>query len=72
MEGGLNPGWLRPSGVFGRQDGMADLVCYCFGYTAADIERDVTENGKSLIFEKIATAKQAGGCSCAIKNPSGR
>jgi hypothetical protein len=51
---------------------MADLVCYCFGYTAADIERDVAENGKSLIFEQIATARQAGGCSCAVTNPSGR
>lgn len=49
-----------------------DLVCYCFGYTVGDIEQDLIRNGQSLILEKIAAEKRAGGCDCANKNPKGR
>jgi hypothetical protein len=49
-----------------------DLVCYCFGYTRKDIEKDYLNNGRSLIIEKIAFEKKAGGCNCAVKNPKGR
>jgi hypothetical protein len=49
-----------------------DLVCYCFGLTRADIEQDFLRNGRSLILEKIAAEKKAGGCDCAHKNPQGR
>ena len=49
-----------------------DLVCYCFEYTKKDIENDFNENGRSLIYEKIAFEKKAGGCNCAAKNPSGK
>ncbi|WP_428558666.1 MAG: hypothetical protein ACP59X_12325 [Solidesulfovibrio sp. DCME] len=51
---------------------MQGLICHCFGYAAADIERDVATNGKSLIFEHILAQKKAGGCQCAEKNPAGR
>ncbi len=51
---------------------MNDLVCYCFGYTRDMIEQDFIENGRSLIMEKIAAEKKAGGCDCATKNPKGR
>jgi hypothetical protein len=50
---------------------MEDLICYCFNYTVSDIERDVRENGKSTIMEKILSEKKAGGCRCAEKNPKG-
>ncbi len=49
-----------------------NLVCYCFGYTKADIERDLLRNGRSLIMEKIMAEKKAGVCDCATKNPKGR
>ena len=49
-----------------------ELVCYCFGYSRAAIEQDYLQNGRSLILEEIATAKKAGGCDCAHKNPKGR
>jgi len=49
-----------------------DLVCYCFEYTKRDIELDYSENGKSLISEKIAREKKTGGCSCASKNTKGK
>ncbi len=51
---------------------MNELVCYCFDYTAADIERDVRLNGRSTILECILTEEKAGKCQCAVKNPRGR
>jgi hypothetical protein len=49
-----------------------DLVCYCFGYTRSAIEKDYLDNGRSGIYEKIASEKKVGGCNCAKKNPKGR
>lgn len=50
-----------------------DLVCYCFGYTRKDIEKDyVDNNGQSTILERIAFEKKSGKCDCAQKNPKGR
>ena len=49
-----------------------ELICYCFGYTVADIESDALTNSRSLILEKIASEKRAGGCNCSEKNPKGR
>ena len=51
---------------------MADLVCYCFGFTKKDIENDLNEHRTSKILEKIKMEKQLGGCQCSIKNPKGR
>ena len=51
---------------------LDDLVCYCFGYTVNDIEQDFIKNERSLIIEKIAAEKKAGGCDCVNKNPKGR
>jgi copper chaperone CopZ len=49
-----------------------ELVCYCFGYSRKDIETDFILHHRSLILEKIAAEKKAGGCDCANKNPKGR
>lgn len=49
----------------------AEIICYCFNHTSAEIERDYRENGRSLIIEKIIAAKRLGACQCAIKNPKG-
>ena len=51
---------------------MEDIVCYCFGYSVQDIESDISQHGKSTIFERIVAEKQSGGCHCAEKNPKGR
>ena len=51
---------------------MQDLICYCFGYTQADIKQDFILNGRSLIMEKIMTEKKMGTCECVTKNPSGQ
>jgi copper chaperone CopZ len=51
---------------------LDDIVCYCFGYSVNDIEQDFIYNGQSLIMEKIAAEKKAGGCDCVNKNPKDR
>jgi hypothetical protein len=51
---------------------MGKQICFCFGYSESDIEKDVIEQGKSLIMEKIIAEKKAGGCQCETKNPKGR
>ena len=51
---------------------MRGFICYCFEYTREDIERDILENGRSKIMEKIIAEKKLGGCQCATKNPRGR
>jgi hypothetical protein len=49
-----------------------DLVCFCFGYTATDIERDFFDNnGESTILKRITFEKVSGNCDCARKNPKG-
>ena len=51
---------------------VKDLICYCFEYSADDINQDYLENGKSTILEKIQQEKKFGNCRCAIKNPRGK
>ncbi len=51
---------------------MADMICYCFGYSLHDIAEDIRQHGRSTIVERIAAEKQAGACRCAEKNPKGR
>jgi hypothetical protein len=37
---------------------MDNLVCYCFNYSAEDIEQDYLNNGRSTIMEKIQMEKK--------------
>jgi hypothetical protein len=53
------------------KDRAAEMICYCFTHTRGDIERDVLQNGRSLILENIIAAKRLGACQCAVKNPKG-
>jgi hypothetical protein len=62
--------WTRSRGSW-RLQRMHEIICYCFGYTRADIARDLRENGRSTILERIAAAKRLGTCQCATKNPKG-
>lgn len=57
--------------VGANHDGQT-VVCFCFGHSRADIERDALEHGRSLILEDILQAKRGGGCRCAETNPAGR
>jgi len=47
-------------------------VCYCFGFTRTEIQREVVETGRSTILDRIKTEVKAGNCSCEVKNPSGK
>ena len=51
---------------------MDKQICFCFGYSEADLEQDVREHRKSLIMEKIMAQKKDGGCQCETLNPKGR
>jgi len=46
-------------------------LCYCFGFTRADVRRQVAERGDSDIPARITAEVRAGRCSCEVKNPSG-
>jgi len=50
---------------------MHEIICHCFGYTRAEIERDLSENGRSTILERIVGEKRLGTCQCTTKNPKG-
>ncbi|MEX1243786.1 MAG: (2Fe-2S)-binding protein [Thermoanaerobaculia bacterium] len=46
-------------------------ICYCFGYTAADIRRDLALRDTTDISAIITEQVKAGHCACEVKNPQG-
>lgn len=46
-------------------------LCYCFGYTRADVRAEIEQRGESMIADRITAEIQAGRCACEVKNPSG-
>lgn len=50
----------------------AQMVCYCFSFTARQITDDFAEHGYSTIRAYIQEQVRAGRCRCATTNPSGR
>ncbi|ABS25757.1 copper chaperone Copz family protein [Anaeromyxobacter sp. Fw109-5] len=46
-------------------------LCYCFGFSRADVRRQVAERGDSDIPARITAEVRAGRCSCEVTNPSG-
>lgn len=46
-------------------------VCYCFGFTKADIAAQLAATGQSTIAREITARVKAGECACEIKNPQG-
>lgn len=57
----------------GRIIDKLNLICYCFGYSEADIIDDVLKNqGHSSILDRITEAKKKQACQCEIKNPKKR
>lgn len=49
-----------------------ELICYCFSYTAQDIQEDFHKHGYSTILEFLKKAKQQQQCQCATTSPTGR
>jgi hypothetical protein len=46
-------------------------LCYCFGFSRADVRRQVAERRDLDITARITADVRAGRCSCEVKNPSG-
>ena len=46
-------------------------LCYCFGFSVADVRREIAETGRCTIPARITAEVRAGRCSCEIRNPSG-
>ncbi len=58
--------------VFQKEPGNGSVpVCYCFGFTSADIQTEVQATGKSTVVEEITRRVKAGECECERKNPQG-
>lgn len=53
-----------------ESDGARPL-CYCFGFTYADVAQEVALRGASSIPARITAEVRAGRCDCAQRNPSG-
>lgn len=47
-------------------------VCYCWSFTATDVEVDVRAHGESTIIPYITERVKQDLCACHINNPSGR
>lgn len=54
-----------------KEHGDPVPLCYCFGFTLADVRREIAETGGTAIPARIAAAVRAGQCACATRNPSG-
>ena len=46
-------------------------LCYCFGFSRADVREELASRGRCTIPERIAAEIRAGRCACATRNPSG-
>jgi Zinc binding domain len=67
--------------VFGKQDlsvrvGLKETedpipVCYCFGFTVADLRNDIDSRGVTDVPALITAEVKAGHCACEVKNPEG-
>ncbi len=52
---------------------MMKLICYCHGYTEADIVADLKKNqGDSSILRQIIEARRNNTCQCDVKHPEKR
>ena len=56
-------------GVKEREDPIP--LCYCFGFSVADVRREIRETGRCTIPTRITAGIRAGRCSCEVMNPSG-
>ena len=46
-------------------------VCYCFGFTVADLRSDIVNRGETEIPAWITAEIKAGHCACEVRNPEG-
>ncbi|RMG42914.1 MAG: hypothetical protein D6718_13250 [Acidobacteria bacterium] len=58
--------------VFQKSDDPKRPVCYCFGHTVEEIEREVAATGRSAVPDSIAEKCRRGLDRCEETNPQGR
>jgi Zinc binding domain len=58
--------------VGAKEESDAVPVCYCFGFTRKDIEKEIAETGRSTVTDRISAEVRKGKCACEVKNPSGK
>jgi CopZ-like zinc binding protein len=46
-------------------------LCYCFGYSRADVRREMEEHGRTEVLQRVKAEVEGGFCACEVKNPSG-
>jgi hypothetical protein len=46
-------------------------LCYCFGFSRADVREELASGGQCTIPARIAAEIRARRCACEFKNPSG-
>ena len=46
-------------------------LCYCFGFTRADVRAEIATTGACTIPDRITAEVKAGRCACEVKNPLG-
>lgn len=57
--------------VFQKAPGASVSVCYCFGYTRAEIRQTAHTGGGEALLETITGHIRAGRCGCEVNNPQG-
>jgi len=58
-------------GVGQKERGLGRRVCYCFGYTAADVTEQVFQTGACDILDEIKEKCRQGLSRCERENPQG-
>lgn len=56
--------------VFQKETAQDCLVCYCFGFSRAEIQADA-QTGQASIATQITAWTKAKKCACEIRNPQG-
>ncbi len=46
-------------------------VCYCFGFTEEDVEREARQSTRFSMLDTIRQHVAAGRCACELQNPQG-
>ena len=57
--------------VFEKEPPGNRVVCHCFGVTEEDVRRELRDQGRPEILERIKEGTRAGVCACETKNPRG-
>jgi len=55
-----------------KADAKVKNYCYCFGWTKEKMKEDIKQNGTSSAIADIQSKMKSLGCSCEVKNPSGK